>query len=78
MDIRKVIIIDQYIKTKSTGSPDDLSKKIGITKRSVYKYIRFMKEELNAPISFAKTRGSYVYLEFGEFNLTWKSINFNS
>ncbi|MEX1001908.1 MAG: HTH domain-containing protein [Crocinitomicaceae bacterium] len=72
MDIRKVIHIDNLIKKGASGSPEELSRKIGITKRSVYNYIKFMKEELGAPIKYSTIQMSYVYEEKGEFNFQWK------
>lgn len=31
-----------------------------------------MKEELQAPIAFNKTKGAYNYTNSGEFNFKWK------
>ena len=72
LNIDKIILIDQFIKTKSTGTPDELALKIGLTKRSIFHYVKFMKEELNAPIAYSSQRCSYVYEEVGSFGFKWK------
>ena len=44
-----------------TGSPKQLASKLCITERSVYYYIAFMKNEMNAPIKYNYQRNSYIY-----------------
>ncbi len=44
-----------------TGSPKQLATKLCITERSVYNYIAFMKNEMNAPIKYCYQRISYIY-----------------
>ncbi len=73
MDINKIILIDSCIKKRATGKPEQLAEKLGMTKRSVFNYIKFMREELNAPIEFNKYKESYTYSDSGEFNFKWKN-----
>lgn len=61
MDIRIIIRIDNLIVNEMTGSPKQLAAKLGITERSVYNYIAFMKKEMKAPIVYNYQRISYVY-----------------
>jgi len=72
VDIRTIIKIDELIKRESTGSPQGLSNKLGLSERAVYKYLKFMKEDLKAPIEFSKNRISYIYTNSGEFNFKWR------
>lgn len=44
-----------------TGRPKELSQKLGISTRTLYEYIAFMKNELYAPITYYKNKQSYVY-----------------
>lgn len=46
---------------EQTGAPIDLGVKLGISVRTLYEYIAFMKKELNAPIVYAKHKQSYKY-----------------
>jgi len=36
--------IDHLIRIKGTGTPSELAEKIGMSERSMYEYIRLMKE----------------------------------
>lgn len=54
---------------EQTGSPKQLASKLGITERSVYNYIAFMKKEMEAPIVYNYQRLSYVYIDDWEFKL---------
>jgi tetrahydromethanopterin S-methyltransferase subunit H len=61
MDIRIIIRLNDLIMNEQTGSPRILATKLGITERSVYNYIAFMKREMKAPILYNSQRLSYVY-----------------
>lgn len=60
--------IDKLIRLEATGSPKDLSKKIGVSERTVYDYISYMRE-LGAPIEFSEIHNSYIYLSEGKIEL---------
>ena len=61
MDIRIIIRLNDLIMNEQTGSPRILASKLGITERSVYNYIAFMRREMKAPILYNSQRLSYVY-----------------
>lgn len=61
MDIRIIIKLHELLKAERTGNPKELSYKLGISERTVYNYISFMKTELNAPIIFKIQSRSYCY-----------------
>lgn len=52
--------IDGMISRKSTGTPAELSQKIGVSERTLYNIIRIMKQ-LGAPIYYSSSRMSYCY-----------------
>ena len=58
--------IDQLIRVKGTGTPSQLAEKIGMSERSMYEYIRLMKE-FGAPVVYSRERQSYYYLHEGSF-----------
>lgn len=68
MDIRIIIRLNELIMAEQTGSPNELASKLGISIRTVYNYIAFMKKEMKAPINYDFQRLSYVYEEECEFN----------
>ncbi len=46
---------------EQTGSPKELSNKLGVSERTIYNYISYMKVELNAPIIYDNQKGNYMY-----------------
>ncbi len=72
MDIRIIIRIDALISRQMTGSPKKMASKLGITERTVYNYIAFMKHELHAPIVYDYQKLSYVYSEEWDFKFNNK------
>lgn len=61
MDIRIIKKLHDFITNERTGSPKDLSLKLGVSERTVYSYITYMKINMNAPIVFDNQKGSYQY-----------------
>ncbi len=64
--------IDQLIRIKGTGTPAQLADKIGLSERSMYEYIRLMKE-FGAPVVYSRERQSYYYLHEGRFMIRFLS-----
>jgi predicted DNA-binding transcriptional regulator YafY len=58
------------IALKSTGKPSECANKIGISERSLYDYLRILKE-MGAPIVFSRNRGTYLYKEQGRFRISF-------
>jgi predicted transcriptional regulator len=71
MNIEKVKHIDRLIRIKA-GNAKDIGDRLAITERAVYKYIKYMRTELNAPIVFDSTRKSYLYSEEGRLDFMWQ------
>lgn len=67
MDIRIIIRLNELISNEQTGRPKELASKLGITERSVYNYIAFMKNEMKAPILYNSQRLSYIYNDDCDF-----------
>jgi len=61
VDIRIIIKLHELIKAQRTGTPNELSNKLGLSVRTVFNYINFMKSELEAPISFNSQTKNYYY-----------------
>ena len=66
MNFEKIKQLDYFIQRKSTGTPTELANKMKVSKSMVYRYIGFMKKELNAPISYKRMSESYEYEEDGK------------
>jgi tetrahydromethanopterin S-methyltransferase subunit H len=80
MDLTKIERMDLLIRTNATGNPSDFARRMGMSSRSLFNYINFMKSSLNAPIEYSSTMQSYYYREKGVIKLGWfpDSINSNN
>ena len=65
MNLEKVQIIDRYMSSNNTGCSEVFAKKVNISRGMLYRYIKYMKEELNAPIEYNRIKSSYQYIEKG-------------
>lgn len=61
MDIRIINKLHDFITNERTGSPKELAEKLGVSERTIYSYISYMKINMNAPIIFDNQKGSYLY-----------------
>lgn len=59
--------IDTLIREGNTGTPAQLARTIGVSVRTLYQYIKQMKQA-GAPIQFNQLTKSYYYREDGRFN----------
>jgi hypothetical protein len=58
--------LNRFIRLGKTGTPDQLSERLEISKASLFQILGVMKQ-LNAPIVFDIILQSYVYEEFVNF-----------
>lgn len=71
MDLNKVERMDLLIRTNATGNPGVFAAKLGISTRTLFNYINYMKNKFGAPIVYSSEKQSYFYLEPGEFKMGW-------
>jgi biotin operon repressor len=72
--LKKLNKLDFLIYGQSTGSPASLGDKIGMSERSVYDYLKLMKE-MGAPISYSRSKSSYFYQADGRFTIRFIQKN---
>lgn len=70
--LHRLIRLDYLIHLKATGTPANCAHKIGISERSLYDYLKILKE-MGAPIKFSRNRGTYYYDEDGRFRVSFIS-----
>ncbi|GGB23947.1 HTH domain-containing protein [Puia dinghuensis] len=73
--LHRLIRLDYLIHLKSTGTPANCAQKIGISERSLYDYLKMLKE-MGAPIKFSRNRGTYYYNEEGRFRISFISKHY--
>lgn len=62
--------MDHLIERRSTGTPAQFARRLGISVRTLYNYLSVMKET-GAPIRFSHTDGTYEYTEDGRFTISF-------
>lgn len=62
--------LDQLIRQKGTGSPPEFARKMGISERSLYEYLKVLKD-LGAPIKWSRQDRSYYYTVEGQFRISF-------
>ncbi len=60
--------VDHLIKIKGTGKPAQLAKRLRISERTLYEFLKMMKD-LGAPIEYDRYKETYYYGEKGGFNI---------
>ena len=75
MDLTKIERMCSLIRMNATGTPVEFASKMGMSSRTLYNYINFMKTKLNAPIEYCNTKQSYYYKTKGQVNLGWTPEN---
>ena len=68
--LHRLIRLDHLINHKSTGTPGDCARKIGVSERSFYDYLKLLKE-MGAPVKFSRGRRTYYYAEGGHFYISF-------
>lgn len=65
--------IDYLIRIKGTGKPAQLAKRLRISERTLYEFLKLMKD-LGAPIEYDRYKESYYYGEKGGFNIKFTKL----
>jgi ACT domain-containing protein len=73
--VEKLQRIDQLIRMKATGSPQELAKRLGLAPSTIYQYLDIMKNVLNAPIKYCVHKRSYIYEEDVRLFIGFKNRN---
>ncbi len=70
--IIKIQQLIEAIHAGDTGTPKDISTKLGVSERMVYKYIEIIKVEFKAPIRYNKVAKTYFFEGIGKLDLRWQ------
>ena len=54
------------IKIHGTGTPKECADRIGISERSLYDYLKLLRE-FGCPIKYSRTKNTYYFTEEGNF-----------
>ena len=60
--------LDYLIRSKATGTPDELAQRLEISERTLYEFLNEMRD-LGACIRYSRSRRTYYYYKEGGFSL---------
>jgi transcriptional antiterminator len=60
--IERMQLLNKLIKDQRTGSPEELSERLGISRRQLYAYLEYMKD-FGLKICFSRKLNSFVYCD---------------
>jgi len=64
--------IHTLVRMKATGTPTELSQRLSISKRTLYRILDFLKHDVHAPLEYSVQRKTYFYFSDGELvTLKW-------
>jgi len=70
--------IDFFISHRATGTPQQFASKMGMSKRMLYHYLKFLKEDFKAPINYSRSQSTYHYQTPVKLDLGYKKLMDNS
>ena len=62
--LKRLRRLDDLIRRKATGSPDQLAYKLDVSRRTVFRLIDFLRN-FGAPIAYCGVKQRYYYREEG-------------
>jgi hypothetical protein len=71
---RLIESLDGLIHRKTPGDANQLSEKLGISRRTFFRVLDYMRAELNAPVVFDEINKRYIYENEGMIIFGFVSI----
>jgi hypothetical protein len=72
---QRLIYVNHLIKSKSTGTPKQLAKKLGLSERGWFKFRDELVNDLELPIAYCNYRKTYYYTTSGSFEMGFRKLN---
>ena len=67
--LNRVEQFDQLIRLQSTGTPEEMACRLGMSKRSFHDFKNELIEDFNMPIAYCSFKKTYFYKEKGKLVL---------
>jgi len=68
--IERIQLINKLIKEEKTGSPEELSARLGISRRQLYNHIETLKD-LGLEVAYSRKGNSFYYVENKHLEVTF-------
>ena len=69
VDLEKLNRMDGLIRQATTGTPNELAKRLNMSLNGLLEMVTFLKDVMKAPIAYVSSRPSYVYEYMPKFHL---------
>ena len=63
--------MEESIHQANTGAPDDFARRLGISTRTLYNYLHFLRDR-GAPIAYSRVRETYYYRYPGKMKIMFE------
>ena len=63
--------IHSMIKRKGTGTPVEFASRLNISRATLFRLLKDLREDFSAPINYSKTKQSYYYERDYQFNVSF-------
>ncbi|MBD8489892.1 HTH domain-containing protein [Echinicola sp. CAU 1574] len=68
--IERIQLINKLVKEGKTGSPEDLSNRLGISRRQLYNHLESLKD-MGLEVAFSRKINSFYYVEDKHLEMTF-------
>jgi predicted DNA-binding transcriptional regulator YafY len=58
--IERLQLLNKLVKEQRTGKPEELADRMGISRRQLYSYLEFLKDQ-GVEINFSRKLNSFIY-----------------
>jgi hypothetical protein len=73
--IDRLHYLDRLIRTRATGTPEQLAAKLGLSPSGWYSLRDKLVNEMGCPLNYDPYRGSYYYTENVKFEIGFKRLS---
>jgi hypothetical protein len=78
VDLVKLDRLDALVRRQATGSPEHLAERLGMSRSSLFEFIAFLRDEMQAPLRYSKKLNSYIYEYVPKFYLGFEKDQLSS
>ncbi|MFD2200588.1 HTH domain-containing protein [Shivajiella indica] len=69
--IERMQLLNKLIREQRTGSPEELAKRLGVSRRQLYAYLEYLKD-FGLDICFSRKLNSFMYCDEQEIKIDLK------
>ncbi|MDX2306527.1 MAG: hypothetical protein NW226_27200 [Microscillaceae bacterium] len=63
VNIELLVRIDVHIRREATGGVQDFAQKMGLSRRHLFRYIEYLRDDCCLSIGYCKKRQTYYYTQ---------------